>query len=97
MLQDGSKLLLQTILDIFNDVLSESPETPAAWRKSRVRVLFKKGDVRLPENYRLITLLSIMYKLFSRLLNSRMQSVLDRAQPVDQTGFRSGFGVEQRS
>jgi hypothetical protein len=35
-----------------------------------------------------------MYKLFSRLLNARMESILDQAQSVDQAGFISGFGVD---
>lgn len=94
MLQEGSDLLMQTILDIFNQLLKPAPETPTAWKESRVIVLFKKGDPRQADNYRPITLLSIMYKLFSRMLNKRMKHVLDAAQPPDQAGFREGFGVE---
>ena len=36
----------------------------------------------------------IMYKLFSRMVNGRIQATLDRAQPVDQAGFRPGFRVD---
>jgi hypothetical protein len=39
-------------------------------------------------------MLRILYKLFSRLLNGRLQDILDKAQPVEQAGFRAGFGVE---
>ena len=59
-----------------------------------MKVLFKKGDAKNPENYRPITLLRITYKLFSRMLCARIKKVLEQAQPVDQAGFRSGFGVE---
>ena len=94
MLQDGSSMLLQTIVDTFNDILRPYAQMPEVWRVSRVRVLFKKGDVRQSENYPPITLFRILYKLFSRLLNGRMQGVLDGAQSVDQAGFRAGYSVE---
>ena len=79
---------------MFNDILKPVPQAPAAWAESRVRVLYKNGDARQAENYRPITLLNIMYKLFSMLLNARMESILDQAQSVDQAGFRNCFGVD---
>eukprot|EP00973_Karenia_brevis_P069286 9634425-Karenia_brevis.AAC.1 len=39
-------------------------------------------------------MLPILYKLFSRVLFSRIREQLDRAQSVDQAGFRSGFSCE---
>ena len=57
-------------------------------------VLFKKGDPKLPGNYRPITLLPILYKLFSRILYTRVSKDLDASQCVDQAGFRSGFSCD---
>ena len=57
-------------------------------------VLFKKGDKQDAENYRPISLLSILYKLFAKLVDKRIGPILDAAQSVDQAGFRSGFGCE---
>jgi hypothetical protein len=94
MLQEASDYTLQVVVEIFNEILQPEPQTPDAWKTSRIKVLYKKGDQKLPENYRPITLLKILYKLFSRMINGRVQSVLDRAQPVDQAGFRPGFGVD---
>ena len=93
MLQEGIDILLQAVLDVLKDILKPVPQTPPACAESRVRVLYKNGDARQAENYRPTTLLSIMYKLFNSLLNARMDSILDKAQSVDQAGFRSGFGV----
>ena len=93
-LQEASDLTLELIVGVFNEILQPVPVTPEAWRQSRVKVMFKKGDQKLPANYRPITLLKILYKLFSRMINSRIQSTLDAAQPVDQAGFRSGFSVD---
>ena len=41
---------------------------PSSWAEGHVVPLHKKGDVN---NYRGITLLSVLGKLFSRLLNDR--------------------------
>ena len=44
-------------------------------------------------NYRLISLLSHMYKLFTRILQKRMKKVLDENQPREQIGFRKGYST----
>jgi len=94
LLQAGSSTLAQVIADLFNAVLKPIPEIPDVWRESCVKILFKKGDPKKPDNYRPITLLRILYKLFSRMLHGRIQQILDAAQCADQAGFRAGFGVE---
>ena len=48
-------------------------------------------------NYRPITILSITYKLFSRLLLQRVKPILDNAQTVDQASFRSGYSCSDHS
>ena len=87
-------MLLDVIIEIFNEIVKPAPCAPTVWKESRVRVLFKKGDARLPDNYRPITLLKILHTLFSRMVMSRIQGVLEGAQSVDQAGFRAGFGID---
>jgi hypothetical protein len=74
-LQEASEQLLQTTVEVFNEIFQQDQKAPAAWRKSCIKVLFKKGDAKMPENYRPITLLRIMYKLFSRMVNGRIQEL----------------------
>ena len=93
MLQSSSDAFMEAMADMFNDILSTAT-TPAAWKHSRVKVLFKKGDAKMPENYRPITLLPILYKLFSRLILSRVRETLDGAQASDQAGFRKGYSCD---
>ena len=79
---------------MFTKVLRLEWDIPLKWKKSFVIALYEKGDPKLPGNYRPITLLPILYKLFSRTLCCRMGEVLDAAQPVDQAGFRSEFSCD---
>jgi len=82
------------IANLLNDVLRDDLLPPAEWKKSRIIILYKKDDPTLPENYRPITLLPILYKLFARVLCQRIGCVLDQSQPPDQAGFRAGYGCQ---
>ena len=48
----------------------------------------KKGDVKDINNYKHISLLSHMYKVFTQILQKRMETVRDENQSREQTGFR---------
>ena len=43
MLKDGSKCLLEAVLDMFNDVLSFRRQPPTEWKRTKLVVIFKKG------------------------------------------------------
>ena len=45
---------------------------PSDWCKSVIIPLFKKGDDKIPDNYRGISLLSIVSKVFTAVLNKRL-------------------------
>ena len=47
----------------------------------------------LPQNYRPICIIPILYKLFSKLLYNRLYLILDKAQCADQAGFRHRFST----
>ncbi|VDL86996.1 unnamed protein product [Nippostrongylus brasiliensis] len=68
-------------------------EIPAAWKRSKTILLFKKGDKEDLANYRPITLLPVLYKVFSRCLLSRRKRTLDEEQPIEQAGFRRKFST----
>ena len=54
--------------------------------------LFKKGDREDPGNYRGITLLNVVGKLFNKVLNYRLLEWLEEHNKLSesQAGFRSG-------
>ena len=52
----------------------------------------KKGDLRVCDNWRGISLLDVMGKLFARVLQQRLQAVAEEELAESQCGFRRGRG-----
>ena len=93
MLKDGSTDLISVVRGVFNDILLLRKDLPEEWRKTKLVVIFKKGDPTMAANYRPIAILPILYKLFSRVLCSRLQEYLMPHQSVDQAAYRKGFSA----
>jgi hypothetical protein len=88
----GGDSLLGAITTLFNQCL-QWEEVPEAWENAVITLLHKKGDITKLENYRPISLLSTLYKLFMKIITKRNTRKLDFYQPVEQGGFRSGFST----
>ncbi|KAK6760044.1 hypothetical protein RB195_021531 [Necator americanus] len=61
------------------------------WKTLRTVLIHKKGDREDLRNYRPICLLSVLYKVFTKIILTRISRTLDEAQPQEQAGFRQGF------
>jgi hypothetical protein len=68
---------------LFNRALSTGLP-PADWGKAAVAIIFKAGDPTDWANYRLISLLSVVGKLFEAVLNRRIVSLLDKESLLNQ-------------
>ena len=79
------------IVKFFNIIL-ESGIVPNDWTIGIIKPLYKnKGDINDVNNYRGITLLSCLGKLFTSILNSRLYTYLTDENILgnEQAGFRS--------
>ena len=75
---------------LFNFILNTGTIV-SSWRNCLIKVLFKgKGDVRDPNAYRGIALLSHPFKLFTRLVARRIYLFVQNTLPDEQYGFRNG-------
>ena len=81
----------EMVRQIFNEIIKQNEFTPEAWKKVKIKVLHKKGDVENVSNYRPICSLLALYKLFSTILYGRLYPRLDQEQAEDQAGFRSSY------
>ena len=88
----GGPRLLEKITVLFNLCIYNST-IPDKWHNAIVILLHKKGDIVELENYRPISLLSHLYKLFTKIITARLEKKLDFYQPPEQAGFRAKFGT----
>ena len=63
---------------IFNEVIKRNNFTPEEWKKVKIKVIYKKGDVEDVSNYRPICSLPAMYKLFSQILYGRLYPMIHK-------------------
>ena len=70
--------------------IRENEYTPKRWREGVVVSLFKIGDKADPGNCREITLLSTVGKIFCRIPNDRVGTMLEKEEKISegQAGFR---------
>ncbi|KAE9413784.1 hypothetical protein Angca_007811, partial [Angiostrongylus cantonensis] len=85
-------VLVSTLAQVFSSYLSEC-KNPSQWKTSETVLLFEKGDLHDIDNCRPICLLSVVYKLFTRVILNRINRTLDEGQPCEQAGFRKGFST----
>ena len=81
----------EMVRQIFNEIIKQNEFTLEAWKKVKIKVLRKKGDVGHVGNHRPICSLPALHKQFSTILCRRLYSRLDQEQADDQTGFRSSY------
>ena len=80
---------------LFNRVLEEGI-IPESWLNGLILPIYKnKGDSNDPDNYRGITLLSCLGKLFTSVLNNRLNKYADRINLINenQAGFRKNYST----
>lgn len=86
--------LIRILLNIFNHIFLRN-EIPLSFKKSIIVPLLKKGDPSCPENYRGLSLLNAVYKIFTGLLLNRLQAWVDNRNILNefQAGFRKGYST----
>ncbi|CAF4821678.1 unnamed protein product [Pieris macdunnoughi] len=88
-----TKVAVAPILtEIFNYVIN-TEIIPKQWTESIIILIFKKGNHCDIGNYRPISLMSNIYKIFAKIILERIGRKLDEQQPIEQAGFRKDFSV----
>ena len=88
-------LLLPVYVRLFNTILNTGI-IPTAWVEGLIIPLYKnKGDSLNVDNYRPITLLSCLGKLFTAVLNNRLNTFLEDLDILkeNQAGFRQAYST----
>ena len=90
MLKCCGDVMMEYILDLFETVWKE--RVPDEWRDALLVQIPKKGELMICGNWRGISLLDVMGKLFAKVIQGRLQVVVEDTLPDSQCGFRHGQG-----
>jgi len=88
----GGEKMKEELAKLFSMCLRKR-EIPSSWNNAVIILLYKKGDKERVENYRPISLLSVLYNMFTKVILNRIERDLDFNQGREQTGFRRGFST----
>ena len=90
----GKDILAPTLCKLFNSIFN-SGLYPEAWAKGCVVPIFKKGNIEDPNNYRGITIICCLGKLFTSILNARLLKWDKKYNIITdaQFGFKAGLGT----
>ena len=87
----GDEAAIQ-LTKLYNQIL-QSKKIPQKWKEAKVILLHKKDDKADIKNYRPISLLSHVYKIFTKIIQTRLKDILDQNQPREQAGFKGGYST----
>ncbi|GBP80705.1 LINE-1 retrotransposable element ORF2 protein [Eumeta japonica] len=91
-LKESKRVITPVLTDMFNEILN-TETIPQRWTETNIILLYKKGDKYEIGNYRPISLMSNIYKLFTKIILNRIEKRLDEHQPIEQAGFRKDYSV----
>ena len=87
----STDIAVPMLLALFNRILSTG-QFPASWSHALLLPLHKKGSYSDPNNYRGISLLSVVSKIFTKILCTRLTAWAEGSGLLyeEQAGFRKG-------
>ena len=80
-------ILLQRIHSLLQTIW-RTERIPSVWKKAVVIPIHKKGYISECKNYHAISLLSIVGKVFTKIIRSRLQKYREQTSREEQAGFR---------
>ena len=91
-LKAGDETIAKQLAKMYTKCITER-RIPKTLKETNMVIFFKKENRKYINNYRPICLLSNVYKLFTKLITTRLEKNLYENQPGEQAGFRSNYST----
>jgi hypothetical protein len=87
------ELLLPDLLSVFNTVMENPEMMLAPLNDSHITLVQKKGNALAPSDFRPISIINGVQKLFSKVLAIRLKPIMGKLLLKTQTGFVAGRNI----
>ena len=91
LLLHGGVELRERVLQVMQDMWGRGGVV-SDWKDAVIVPIPKKGDLMNCDNWRGISLLDVVGKVFARIIQNRLQAIAEDILPESQCGFRRGRG-----
>ena len=94
MLKAGGQIVIHFMNKLFNTI-SDKGIYPSEWAKAIIIPIHKKGNIHSVDNYRGVSLLCIISKCYTSVLNTRLYTWLEQNERIVETqaGFRRNYST----
>ena len=83
------------VLGVLYNKIFDLSDFPVHWAGSIICPIHKKGPLDIPNNFRGISVIDVLNKVFTSILNERIHTWADTNHMIDeaQAGFRKGYST----
>ena len=94
MLKAGGQEVILFMTKLFNTIFDKGIY-PSEWAKAIIVPIHKKGNIHSVDNYRGVSLLSIISKCYTSVFNTRLYTWLEENERIVETqaGFRRNYST----
>ena len=94
-LKDGAEVIAKPLAQIINLSIA-TRKFPKDCKTEKVKLLYKKGSTTEPQNYRPISFLPVISKIFEKIIHKQTQTFLNTNKLLFeyQTGFRENYSTD---
>ena len=92
-LKENADIFSANICDFLNETI-KSGKFPAILKNGDITAVFKKGFKGSKENYRPVSILPIISKIFEKIISKQITNFMDPLLSKYQCGFRRGFSAQ---
>ena len=95
LLKDTSDISSEHLSNIWNNEIIENKDFSGNLKKADICPVFKKDDSTLAKNYRPISMLPNVSKVFERILQTQLLSYMDKILSPFLCGYRKGYNTQR--
>ena len=92
-LKENADIFSSCIYDFFKETI-RSGKFPSILKKANIAPVFKKGFKRSKENYRPVSILPVISKIFEKMISKPITSFMDPLLSKYRCGFQRGFSAQ---